>query len=112
MEAGRALHPTGAGLEIRGPAQRLDPKRSEQPMNVATASERTHCLAPSRVRSARHAVTGPTTYARMLPALPTLDADEQMLNGIGRAGGPCDCTDDEDLPESLGDEAAGWPIFG
>jgi Animal haem peroxidase len=74
-----------------------------------TASQRTHCLAPGRVR---HAVTGPTTYARMFPALPTLDADEQMLHALGRAGGPCDCTDDEDIPESLGDEAAGWPIFG
>jgi Animal haem peroxidase len=81
-------------------------------MNGATASERTHCLAPSRVHSARHAVTGPTSYARLFPELPALDADERVLHTIGRAGGPCDCTDVEDTPESLGQEAAGWPIFG
>jgi hypothetical protein len=81
-------------------------------MNIATASERTHCLAPGRVHSALHAVTEPTSYARMFPELPALDADEGMLHAIGRAGGLCDCTDVEDTPESLGEEAAGWPIFG
>jgi hypothetical protein len=48
----------------------------------------------------------------MFPELPALDADEAMLHAIGRAGGPCDGTDVEDTPESLSDEAAGWPIFG
>jgi hypothetical protein len=81
-------------------------------MNGATASECTHCLAPSRVHSARHAVSGPTSYARVFPDLPALDMDERVLLAIGRAGGPCDCTDVEDTPESLGEEAAGWPIFG
>src|SRR5262245_29011298 len=81
-------------------------------MDIATATERTHCLAPSRVRSARHAATGPTSYGRLFPELPPLDADERTLHAIGRAGGLCDCTDVEDTPESLGEEAAGWPIFG
>jgi hypothetical protein len=81
-------------------------------MNVATSSERTHCLAPGRIRSARHAVTEPTRYARLFPELPALDADERMLRAIGGAGGLCDCTDVDDTPESLGEGAAGWPIFG
>src|SRR5262245_57636723 len=81
-------------------------------MNVATASERTHCLAPSRVHSARHAVPGPTRYARLFPELPALNADERMLQASGRAGGPCECTDVVDTSESLGEDAAGWPIFG
>jgi Animal haem peroxidase len=75
-------------------------------------AERTHCLAPSRVRSTGHAVTQATPYARLFAGLPTLDADEQMLHAIGRAGGLCECTDVEDTPESLGEAAAGWPIFG
>jgi hypothetical protein len=81
-------------------------------VTAATASERTHCLAPSRVRSTRHAVTGPTRYARLFPELPALNADERMLQAIGGAGGLCDCTDVDDTSESLGEDAAGWPIFG
>src|SRR5262245_44447578 len=81
-------------------------------MNAATASERTHCLAPGRVRSGRHTTTGPTSYARMFPELPVLDSDESLRHAIGRAGGLCDCTDVEDSAASLSDEAAGWPIFG
>jgi len=48
----------------------------------------------------------------MFSDLPALDADETFLHAIGRAGGPCDCDSTEDTPDSLGAEAAGWPIFG
>jgi hypothetical protein len=34
------------------------------------------------------------------------------LYALGRAGGLCDCTDQEDDEASLGTEAAGWPFFG
>jgi hypothetical protein len=81
-------------------------------MSIATGSERTHCLAPSRIRAGRHAVAGPASYTSLFPGLAALDADERMLHEIGRAGGLCDCTDVEDTPESLAEEAAGWPIFG
>ena len=55
---------------------------------------------------------GPATYARMFPDLASFQADEQFLLALGRAGGVCDCGDIADSPESLGDTAAGWPIFG
>jgi hypothetical protein len=55
---------------------------------------------------------GPGTYARMFPELPALDTDEAALHAIGRSGGPCDCGDLADGPESFGEIAAGWPIFG
>jgi hypothetical protein len=55
---------------------------------------------------------GPATYARMFPDLPSFEADEQFLRALGRAGGICDCGDVEDTPDSLGETAAGWPIFG
>ena len=55
---------------------------------------------------------GPTTYARMFPELPSFRADEEFLHALGRKGGLCDCGDVEDSPESLGDTAAGCPIFG
>jgi len=48
----------------------------------------------------------------MFPELPSYQADEEFLHALGVAGGPCDCGDIEDLPASLGDSAAGWPIFG
>ena len=51
-------------------------------------------------------------YARMFPELPSFEADEQFLHALGRAGGLCDCGDTDDSPASLGDTAAGWPIFG
>ena len=71
-----------------------------------------HCLSPARANLAIDAPIGPATYARMFPELPSYQADEQFLHAIGLAGGPCDCGDVDDLPESLGDTAAGWPIFG
>ena len=55
---------------------------------------------------------GPATYARMFPGLPSFQADEQFLHALGRAGGVCDCGDIDDTPDSLGETAAGWPIFG
>ncbi len=55
---------------------------------------------------------GPATYARMFPELPSFRADEQFLHALGRAGGICDCGDVADALDSLGDGAAGWPIFG
>lgn len=48
----------------------------------------------------------------MFPELETFEPDEKFLQAIGRAGGLCDCEDDTDTPGSLGEEAAGWPIFG
>jgi hypothetical protein len=48
----------------------------------------------------------------MFPELPSFQADEQFLHALGRAGGVCDCGDIDDTPDSLGETAAGWPIFG
>jgi hypothetical protein len=48
----------------------------------------------------------------MFPELPALDVDESFLRSIGRLGGPCDCGDAADTPDSVGTGAAGWPIFG
>jgi hypothetical protein len=48
----------------------------------------------------------------MFPDLSSFQADEQFLHALGRAGGLCDCGDIDDSPDSLGDTAAGWPIFG
>jgi hypothetical protein len=48
----------------------------------------------------------------MFPELPSFQADEQFLRALGRAGGICDCGDTDDSPASLGETAAGWPIFG
>jgi hypothetical protein len=55
---------------------------------------------------------GPANYARMFPELPSFEADDEFLHALGRTGGLCDCGDIEDSPDSLGDSAAGWPIFG
>ena len=81
-------------------------------MNQPATSFRTHCLSPARAKVAIDAPVGPATYARMFPELPAFQADEQFLHALGRAGGVCDCGDIDDAPESLGDTAAGWPIFG
>jgi hypothetical protein len=48
----------------------------------------------------------------MFPELPSFQADEQFLYALGRAGGLCDCGEGDDSPDSLGNTAAGWPIFG
>ena len=81
-------------------------------MNQPATSVRHHCLSPARARLAIDAPLGPATYARMFPGLPSFQADEQFLHALGRAGGICDCGDIDDSPDSLGDAAAGWPIFG
>ena len=81
-------------------------------MNQPATSTRNHCLSPGRARVAIDAPLAPTTYGRMFPELPSFEADEQFLHALGRAGGLCDCGDAEDSPDSLGDTAAGWPIFG
>src|SRR6476620_12483392 len=81
-------------------------------MTQRTASVRSHCLSPARARVAIDAPLAPATYTRMFPELPSFEADEQFLLALGRVGGLCDCGDIEDSPDSLGDTAAGWPIFG
>lgn len=81
-------------------------------MTQPAASVRSHCLSPARARVPIDAPLGPANYRRMFPELPSFLADEQFLHALGRAGGVCDCGDIEDSPESLGDSAAGWPIFG
>jgi hypothetical protein len=48
----------------------------------------------------------------MFPDLPAFSADEEFLFALGRAGGLCDCGDQDDDAGSLGSEAAGWPFFG
>ena len=81
-------------------------------MNQPATSVRNHCLSPARARLAIDAPLGPASYARMFPELPSFQTDEQFLHALGRAGGVCDCADIDDSPDSLGDTAAGWPIFG
>src|SRR5258705_13324504 len=73
--------------------------------------DHTHCLSPARAREADTAVTS-SSYARLFPDLPAFTADEAFLYALGRAGGLCDCTDEEDDEASLGTEAAGWAFFG
>ena len=81
-------------------------------MTQYATSVRSHCLSPARARVAIDAPLGPANYARMFPEVPSFEADEQFLHGLGRAGGLCDCGDIDDSPDTLGDTAAGWPIFG
>ena len=81
-------------------------------MNQPAASVRNHCLSPARVRAAIDAPIAAATYGRMFRELPPFEADEQFLQAMGRAGGLCDCGATDDSPASLGESAAGWPIFG
>lgn len=75
-------------------------------------AERTHCLAPGRHPRLIDAPTTPTAYRRMFPDLPSFSADEKFLYALGGSGGLCDCGDATDDESSLGEGAAGWPIFG
>lgn len=75
-------------------------------MSSGVTSLRTHCLSPTRMRPGAGA---PANYARMFPELPTFATDEAFLHAIGRPGGLCDCGE---APDTFGDVAAGWPIFG
>ena len=81
-------------------------------MNQPAASVRNYCLSPARVRAAIDAPIAAATYGRMFRELPSFEADEQFLHAMGRAGGLCDCGATDDSPASLGESAAGWPIFG
>jgi hypothetical protein len=81
-------------------------------MDQLASSLRSHCLSPARARLAIDAPLGPAGYARMFPGLPSFQADEHFLHALGRTGGVCDCGDIDDSPDSLGETAAGWPIFG
>ena len=82
-------------------------------MSQPAVSLRSHCLSPARAKVvAIDAPLGPAMYGRMFPELPSYQADEQFLHALGRAGGVCDCGDVDDAPETLGEAAAGWPIFG
>ena len=81
-------------------------------MSQSAASMRNHCPVPTRAKLAIDAPLDSATYVRMFPELPSFQADEQFLHALGRAGGLCDCEDTDDSPDSLGDTAAGWPIFG
>ncbi len=81
-------------------------------MNQPVPSARSHCLSPARAKVPIDAPLAPTSYGRMFPELPSFEADEQFLRALGRAGGLCDCGDVEDSADSLGNTAAGWPIFG
>jgi hypothetical protein len=81
-------------------------------MNQPNTSVRNHCLSPARANVAIDAPLAPTAYGRMFPKLPSFEADEQFLHALGRAGGICDCGDVDDSADSLGNTAAGWPIFG
>lgn len=71
-----------------------------------------HCADRARARVRIDAPLAPTSYGRMFPELPPFEADEEFLHALGRAGGVCDCADVDDSPDSLGNTAAGWPIFG
>ena len=81
-------------------------------MNQPATSARNHYLSRARARVPIDAPIGPANYARMFPELQSFEADEQFLHALGRLGGLCDCGDIDDSPDSLGDTAAGWPIFG
>ncbi|QNI32829.1 peroxidase [Alloacidobacterium dinghuense] len=81
-------------------------------MNQCATSVPNHCPTQARAGVAIDASLNPSMYARMFPELPSFQADEQFLHALGRGGGLCDCGDVDDSPSSLGDTAAGWPIFG
>jgi len=81
-------------------------------MNQIARSAVNHCLSPARHGTASNGAFTPGTYARMFPELPSFEADEAFLHALGRAGGLCDGGDLDDPAESLGETAAGWPVFG
>src|SRR5690242_11850532 len=81
-------------------------------MNHLATSVRNQCPWQGGSKAVIDAPIAPALYGRMFPELPPFEADEQFLHALGRVGGVCDCGNTDDSPESLGDTAAGWPIFG
>jgi hypothetical protein len=73
----------------------------------AIAVARDHCLAPERVDAPVYG----GRYRRLFAELPPLDADDQALRALGRAGGPCDVQAASE-PEADAAVAAVWPFFG
>src|SRR5262245_838791 len=101
-------HRTMGQLDIRrGPSGQSNPGST-----MEKATQVSHCLAPARARAAINSTATAAAYARMFPELPSFEADEAFLHALGRTGGLCDGGDTDDLAESLGETAAGWPIFG
>lgn|SRR5438552_7930 len=86
-------------------------KTLELPVGEPRSSVRGHCLWAQK-KVPIDAPLRPLAYDRMFPDLPPFRADEDFLRALGRVDGVCDCGRSEDSPESLGDTAAGWPIFG
>lgn len=80
-------------------------------MNQTVTSPRNHYPFPAPVTVPIDAPLGPASYGRMFPELSPFQSEEQFLHALGRAGGVCDCGDVDDSSDSLGDTAAGWPIF-
>ena len=68
---------------------------------------RDHCLAPARARGAPLAGG---RYMRLFPELPALVIEPQMLQAIGRTGGPSDATNCR--PSDARTIAAARPVFG
>src|SRR5260370_37652682 len=81
-------------------------------MPERATSPQTHCLSPARARVAADASIGPSGYGRMCAELRVVEGGEGALRGSGGSGGRCDGGGPADPPESLGEVAAGWPIFG
>jgi hypothetical protein len=81
-------------------------------MASPTPAKRNLCPFSGHTRPPIDAPLGAVPYARMFPDLPSFRADEEFLRALGRTGGVCDCETDVDSRDSLGDTAAGWPVFG
>src|SRR5215470_14818557 len=88
------------------------PKKLGSSMFASASASPSRCPVAGRARAPIDAPLGVVPYARMFPDLPQFRADEEFLHALGRAGGVCECEGDEDLPDSLGNTPAGWPIFG
>jgi hypothetical protein len=71
---------------------------------VALHVPRDHCLSPERVNAS---VEEGGRYGRMFE-LPALEADDELLQALGAAGGFCDGGDCEEDARV----EAGWPFFG
>jgi hypothetical protein len=81
-------------------------------LSTSTSPARNQCPMAGHQRTPIDAPLGAVPYARMFPEIPSFRADEDFLHALGRVGGVCECETTDDSPDSLGDTAAGWPIFG